>query len=442
MDTRPAAPGVEADVVVIGGGVAGLSAATSLAERGARVVLLEARPALGGRTSSFAVPAAGSRADNGQHILMGCYVETFSLLRRVGSRSKVAMQSGLSIDSVDAAGRWSRLACPSLPSPLNLLAGLWRWPSLGLRDRLSALRLATRGTPLPSETVLDWLTRLGQTPRLIEMLWEPLAIAALNQPIDVAAAAPFAEVIDRMLKVRDGASLVLPQVPLDELFVRPARAFLEQHGGLIRTQAQARLAFDGDVVTVRVDQERVTARAVITAVEWNALDRLCPEPHPSLRPIWQAAAATAAAPIVSAHVWLDRQVLDVPFVGLPRRPWQWVFDVGATWGTPHQLSFVASAAGGMPEQSNEALIGSALAILREVMPKAREATLQHGLVVRERRATFSVAPNAPPRPANQTSVPGLFLAGDWIGTTLPATIESAAASGHAAAAAAARYLNL
>ena len=126
-------------------------------------------------------------------------------------------------------------------------------------------------------------------------------------------------------------------------------------------------------------------------------------------------------------------VLDVPFVGLPRRPWQWVFDVGATWGRAHQLSFVASAADGMPEQTNEALIESALAILREVTPKAREATLRHGLVVRERRATFSVAPNAPPRPANQTGVPGLFLAGDWIGTSLPATIESAAASGHAAA---------
>ena len=87
------------------------------------------------------------------------------------------------------------------------------------------------------------------------MLWEPLALAALNQPIDVAAAAPFAEVIDRMVKGRDGASLVLPQVPLDELFARPARAFLEQRGGLIRTQAQARLAFDGDAVTVRVDHE-------------------------------------------------------------------------------------------------------------------------------------------------------------------------------------------
>ena len=442
MQSRPAASAADADAVVIGGGVAGLSAATSLAERGARVVVLEARPALGGRVSSYAVPAVHGRTDNGQHILMGCYAETFAFLRRVGVSSKVAIGSGLSADTVDTAGQWSRLSCPALPSPVNLLAGLWRWPALSLRDRLSALRMATRATPQPSETVRAWLTRLGQTPRLIEMLWEPLALAALNQSIDVAAAAPFAEVIDRMVKGRDSASLVLPQAPLEELFARPARAFIEARGGVVRTQATARLEFEGDAVTVRVDQQRVAARAVIAAVEWHALDRLCPEPPASLQFVWQAAAATAASPIVSAHLWLDRQVLDVPFVGLPQRPWQWVFDVGAIWGGPSQLSFVASAADGMPEQSNDALIESALALLRDLTPKARSATLRHGLVVRERRATFSVAPGAPPRPDNRTGVSGFFLAGDWIGTTLPATIESAAASGHAAARAAARYLNL
>ena len=442
MESRPAAHEVDADVVVIGGGVAGLSAATSLAERGARVVVLEARPALGGRASSYDVPAVQGRTDNGQHILMGCYDETFAFLRRVGASSRVAMGSGLSADTVDKAGHWARLSCPELPSPLNLLAGLWRWPALGFRDRLSALRMATRAVPRPNEAVRAWLMRLGQTSRLIEMLWEPLALAALNQSIDVAAAAPFAEVIDRMVRGRDSASLVLPQAPLDELFARPARAFLEARGGVVRTQAAARLEFGGDAVTVRVDQEPVNARAVIAAVEWHALDRLCPEPPASLRPIWQAAAATPASPIVSVHLWFDRQVLDVPFVGLPQRPWQWVFDVGAIWSGPSQLSFVASAADGMPEQSNDALIESALTVFCDVTPQARDALLRHSLVIRERKATFSVACGAPPRPANRTAVAGFFLAGDWIGTTLPATIESAAASGHAAALAAARYLSL
>src|SRR5687767_13041482 len=162
----------EADVVVIGGGVAGLSAASSLAERGARVVLLEARPELGGRTSTYPIAAVQGRADNGQHILMGCYDDTFAFLRRIGAASRVAVQSGLVLDSVDQAGRWSRLACPALPAPLNLLAGLWRWPALGWADKLSALRLAARATPLPSETVEGWLARHGQTRRLVGLPWE------------------------------------------------------------------------------------------------------------------------------------------------------------------------------------------------------------------------------------------------------------------------------
>ena len=433
----------EADVVVIGGGVAGLSAASSLAERGARVVLLEARPELGGRTSTYPVAAVQGRADNGQHILMGCYDDTFAFLRRIGAASRVAVQGGLVLDSVDQAGRWSRLACPPLPAPLNLLAGLWRWPALGWADKVSALRLAARATPLPAETVEGWLARHGQTPRLIELLWEPLALAALNQPIDVAAAAPFAEVVGRMLRGRKGASLALPDVALDELFAHPARAFIEGRGGQVRTHARARLLFDAEhVPAVEVEGQQVGSRAVIAAVEWHALEKLCPAPPSALRPIWQAAADTPASAIVSAHLWLDRRVMDVPLVGLPRRRWQWVFDVGAAWGAPGQLSVVAGAADGMTEDTNETLVDSAFAVVRDMMPKARAAVLRHGLVVRERRATFSVASEAPSRPSTETAVPGFFLAGDWIGTRLPATIESAVASGHAAARAAARHLSL
>jgi squalene-associated FAD-dependent desaturase len=442
MEADFPASGAGTDVVVVGGGIAGLSAATSLAERGARVTVLEAKPALGGRVCTHAVPAVGGRADNGQHILMGCYLETFVLLRRIGTDSKVTLQRGLAADSVDAAGAWSRLECPPLPAPFNLLAGLWRWPALRWSDRLSALRMAARTKPRGSETVKQWLTRLGQSSRLIEMLWEPLALAALNQPIDVAAAAPFAVVVDRMLEGRNGAALALAQVPLDDLFAVPARSFIEKRGGAVRTQAQARLAFDGGAASVEVAGAQVRARAVVAAVDWGTLGRMCAEPPPALRPVWQAAAATEPAPIVSAHLWLDRSVLEVPFVGLPGRPWQWVFDVGSVWGSPNQLSLVASAAFGMTEQTNQALLDSAVATLREALPGARSAALVHGLVVRERRATFSVAPDAPPRPGNETAVPGFFLAGDWIGTSLPATIESAAASGHAAARVAARYLNL
>ena len=125
------------DVIVVGGGFAGLSAATALAERGARVLVVEARPTLGGRATAFTDPATGERVDNGQHVLFGCYHETFRFLRRIGAEGHVRVQHRLAVDMIDRAGRWSRLACPALPSPLHLLAGVMTWNALGWRDRLA-----------------------------------------------------------------------------------------------------------------------------------------------------------------------------------------------------------------------------------------------------------------------------------------------------------------
>lgn len=430
------------DVAVVGGGVAGLSAASALAERGARVAVLEARPDLGGRTSTFIEPVTGERADNGQHILMGCYAETVAFLARIGAR--VELQPNLTMDVVDREGRSTRLACPALPAPLHLLAGLLRWDALGTRDRLSALRMATRGSPGPAETVAGWLARLGQSPRLVEMLWEPLAVAALNQPISVAAAAPFAAVLERVLRSRTSSALGLPALPLGDLFGKSSRAFIEGRGGSVRLGVRAGLEFSADQrATVVVHGEGVPARAVIVAVEWHALSRLCANPPAALRDVWDAARATPASAIVSAHAWFDRRVMDVPFCGLPGREWQWAFDVGAGWGgRSSHVSLTASAADAMAQWSNDALSSSALATLRGVFPAARDAVVRRVAVIRERRATFSVAPGVPPRPDNATAVSGLFLAGDWIGNPLPATIEGAVTSGHRAAALAAHHLNL
>jgi len=128
------------EVIVIGSGFAGLSAATALAERGVRVLVLEARPSLGGRASAFTDPATGERVDNGQHVLTGSCRETFRFLRRLGTDSQVRLQPGLSIDVIDRNGRASRLACPRLPAPLHLLVGTMRWDAIGWRDRLALVR--------------------------------------------------------------------------------------------------------------------------------------------------------------------------------------------------------------------------------------------------------------------------------------------------------------
>jgi len=429
---------------VIGAGFAGLSAATLLAERGVRVLVLEARPTLGGRATAFTDPATGERVDNGQHVLTGGYCETFRFLRRLGTDAHVFLQPALIVDIIDRNGRASRLSCPTIPAPLHLLAGAMRWAAIGWHDRMALVRLrhgGRRGAD-PRATVREWLEWHGQTPRLIELLWEPLAVAALNQPIDEASGEMFGGVLRRMFtRDRRDSSLGLPLKALDELYALPAKAYVERAGGQVRANASARVSVSSSLGPVRVKDEAFHPRAVICATAWYSLPAVFDDRPAPLAPMLEAAEATRASPIVTVNLWFDRPVTSNTFVGLPGRAMQWVFDKRALLGeASSHLSLVSSGAEALVGRSNQELVALALSELHAALPDVRSAELRRAVVVREKRATFSVAPGQPPRPPTKTAVPGLFLAGDWIDTGLPATIESAVISGHAAADAALAFL--
>lgn len=429
-----------ADVVIVGAGCAGLGAATALAGAGRRVTVVEARPMCGGRTFATRDRVSGDWVDNGQHVLFGCYRDTLAYLDRIGAARRMRVQASLTVPMIDESGRTSELRCPALPSPLQLAAGVLAWNGLPWRERLAVARLGSAlsgaAPPPADETVREWLVRHGQPAGLVAMLWEPLAIAALNQSIDRATASPFVEVLRRMLGPGEiDAAIVMPAVSLSELLIDPAIEYLRARGGDVLTGAPARLVVrDGRVDGVRVRDREIEAGTVVSAVPWHALADLFDEVPPELQDVVRDASDLGSAPIVTVNLWFAGDVLGAAFVGLPGRRFQWAFDKArVTDGAGRHLSLVCSDAIDLADRTNDEIVALALDELRAAVPAARRVRLERATAVRERRATFSLAAGQPRRPGTHTGLPGLLLAGDWTDTGLPATIESAVVSGHRAA---------
>ena len=444
---------VQADVVVIGAGCAGLASAVRLAGRGAKVVLVEQAPRLGGRATSFIDRESGERVDNGQHVLFGCYRDTYALLSEIGAADRAPLERSLELTMAGGLdGRSFHLHCPELPSPWHLLFGLLTWSAVPVGDRLAARHMKSllqdahrlrpdevAGAVDPALTVTEWLMARRQPASMRKWLWNPLAYAALNQSPDDAAARPFVRVLAEMFGPDPQAAAVgLPRVPLDELMAMPAVDYLEARGGTVITRRPGRIAMHGDrIASVKVGDTTVRASTVISAVPWHAFSGLWEESvPPALNDVSRNAAAMRSTPIVTVNLWFDRSVMDqrTSFLGVADGTTQWLFDREKITGAGGHLSAVSSGAVDLLRLENDELIARAEADVRRVLPAAARATVTRALVVREPRAGFSLAPNAPDRPGTVTPLPGFLLAGDWTDTGLPATIEGAVRSGFAAAA--------
>ena len=429
-------------VVVVGGGFAGLAAAVRLARAGTHTTLLERRPFLGGRAYSFAHPVTGEVVDNGPHALMGAYTEALDFLGEIGASAKLRVQPRLRVTLAHPELGLGEVAAPAVPGPLQAPLALLRYRLLTRGDRArlfaGALRLAARGSALAGRTVADALADVGQSRAACERFWHPLAIATLNEAPEIAAAAPFAAVLRRAFFAgARAARFALAAVPLSELYTSDARRAIGAAGGTVATGAAvASLALEGERVggVLLRDGRRVDADAVVLAVPCAALLRLLP---PALRdePPFRALAAVGTSPIVSVHLWLDRPVgWGSSFLGLLGGRAQWLFDCGPARDGGQRVASVTSGARFWDDASDEAIAAEVLADARAVLPVLRDARCTRSLVVRERHATISLTPAADAvRPAVTTPLANLFLAGDWVQTGLPATIEGAVQAGREAA---------
>lgn len=436
-----AAHGGSPDVVVAGGGFAGLAAATALVESGARVLLCEARPHLGGRARSWTDPGTGSVIDNGQHLFSGSYAETLRFLDRIGTRGSLRIQDRLLVPIAEPGGMVAPFGRGWGSGRIGAFTALLRAPGLSGGDRLRLLRVALaarRPSPaLDALTVRAWLTSLGQSEETQRRLWEPLATAALNERPERASALGLAQVLRAgFLEAKPQGGLGLAAVGLSELYADPALQYLRARGAEVRLKTPVvRLLETGERCSgvVLSGGGRVEAGAVIASVPPADLLQLLP-PALAEAPFFSTASGLFDSAIVSAYLWFGAGVpLGVSFAALVGGFWHWVFDRGRG-DSHHVLVFVRSAANDLLGESKETLVRAALDDLDRFFPRATRPAPRHSLVIKEKGATVSLPPgSAVLRPGTRTPLDRFYLAGDWTATGLPATIEGAVASGHAAA---------
>jgi squalene-associated FAD-dependent desaturase len=426
--------------VVIGGGLAGITAALALADAGREVTLVEGRQRLGGLT--WSMRRHGLSFDNGQHVFLRCCTSYRRLLERIGAIDAVQLQRRLDIPVLSPRGTRASISRGALPAPLHLAPALARYRHLSVADRLRLARPALALRRLnPDDPALDtitfgtWLARHGQSRRAIECLWDLITLPTVNLPAAQASLALAVKVFRTGLLDRADASDVgWSTVPLRELHgERAARALA---GASVETVLGARvqtISTGGQRgLTVVAGDRRYAADTVVVATPPEVANALMPPG------VLTTGDALGQSPIVNVHLVLNRPVTDLPLAAVVDSPIQFVFDRTASSGlTAGQcLSISLSAADRYIAQPSAALVPTFFAALGEVFPAARRARLLDGVVTREPAATFRGIPGtAAQRPTARTSVPGLFLAGAWCDTGWPATMEGAVRSGELAAAA-------
>ncbi len=432
--------------IVVGGGVAGMSAACALAEAGLHVKLVERRGYLGGRASSYRHPGVDEVIDNCQHVLFGCCTNLIGFYRRTGVAERIHWTRSMTM--IEPGGQQTRLASSRLlPAPLHGLPSLLAAKALSRDDKKSlarAFRALMRPLPADStETLGEWLKRNGQTPGAINRFWRLVIASALNADVDEIAL-PYAAKVIRELFLNSAAagSMGMSSAPLSELY-SGAEQYLREHGGEVLFNASVEGAvWDEETsqwtLTTRVGEQ--VADFLVLALPFEATAKLLPlmPPADGVDLLASQIARQVHGPICSVHLWFDREITGLDHAVLLDRQIHWMYNKSRLqpWrgskGT--YLELVVSASHEFAALSREEAIELSVRELAEFFPEVATAKLEKAVLVKEVRATFTVPPGIDAaRPGVVSPWPNCVLAGDWIQTGWPSTMESAARSGHLAA---------
>ena len=420
-----------------------MSAACALAEAGFRVLLVERRGYLGGRASSYLHPGVGETIDNCQHVLFGCCTNLQGFYKRIGVAERIHWTSQMTM--IEPGGRRSclgpsKLGFLGLPAPLHALPKLMAAHAFSLADKIALGRaFAALMRPVEqdsTESLGAWLKRHGQTRGAVERFWRLVIASALNAEIDEIAL-PYAAKVIRELFMNSAfaGSMGMSTVPLSELYA-PVTPYLAERGGsvLLNTNVEG-AEWDEElsqwVIVTRTGELR--SDFVVVALPFEGMAKLLPALPPA-----DGVDALAAQierhehwPICSVHLWFDRAITDLEHAVLLDREIHWLYNQSVLQGRGgHYIELVVSATRAFAALPREAAIAQALGELAEFFPRVKEAKLEKVALVKEVRATFGVPPGIDgARPAAISPWPNLFLAGDWVRTGWPSTMESGARSG-------------
>ncbi len=411
-------------VLIAGGGLAGLSAAAALGGAGFEVDLFEARPFLGGRATSYPVPASpdeeAETIDNCQHILLRCCVNLLDFYERMGVRDRIKFYREFYF--LEPGGRLSILKRGRFPAPFHFAGSFLRMHCLSRADKtgiakalLAIRRERTRRKDLDRISMLDWLLQKRQTAHAIDRFWRQILVSAVNEDLEHMAATHGFQVFWLGFMSRaDSYEMGVPSIPLSELYNVSAWKRL----GNVRIHA-------------RCPVDRIEEGGFLVGGEVRTADHyICALPFERLESVGLEAPKFEHSPITGVHLWFDREVTTLPHATLLDRTMQWMFNKDSG----RYLQLVVSASRDLTNLSRNEIVEIAIGDLRLYFPRVKEARLVKSHVVKEQRATFSPAPETEClRPTPESGLPKAFLAGDWTRTGWPATMEGAVRSGYLAA---------
>jgi squalene-associated FAD-dependent desaturase len=437
-------------VTVVGGGLAGIAAACALADTGYRVHLLERRPYLGGRASSYEHPGTGEVIDNCQHVLIGRCTSLVDLYRRLGVLDCIRWYDRFTfLTPVTSRSKStaSVIQPGSLPAPFHSTLAFLRAPAFSLRDKLAIARGLSAFMPgLPPDSNEDfahWLHRHGQTKNAIDRFWRPVLVSALNEDLDRVSVHYAAKVFrESFLLSPESGRMGIPSIPLSELYGH-AVGYIQARGGQVSLRAGVESVAPSETgwtVTTAAGQA-IRSDAVILALSFEAAAALLPTlpDAPGKAELAGKLSRFEHSPITGIHLWFDREITSLDHAVLLDTTIQWMFNKSRLQPAHRDeagsyLELVVSASKTLVPMQRQAIVDLALRELVQFFPAVAHATLLKAAIIKEVRATYSIRPGLDPlRPTPVSPWPGILLAGDWTATGWPATMEGAVRSGYRAA---------